>query len=327
MFYFLRSPYMETLEVLEEAVTLAGDNTIYTTFVPYATVVVYLFVEEEMTKEDARAVHARLNEIADHNIQNNEQLGVYYQQAKDAMNAKFAEIEDFIFDCEYFKNKLVPEYKADPENVDLVRMVYNKLLSKGCDKGEGIMVELQTKYETYAAQENARRVAEFEENNPQVVAKRLYDEGDFPGAIEKYEEAIEKADNDDDKAQYHFAIASIQFRKLSQYASARTSAYKAAELREGWGRPYLLIGDMYGTTSSSCGSNAYERGLAVLAALDKYSYAKSIDPEVEDEANRSIARYSQYIPPQDDVFMRGKKRGDRESVPCWIGETVALRYN
>ncbi|MEZ4948138.1 MAG: hypothetical protein R2784_01895 [Saprospiraceae bacterium] len=48
----------------------------------------------------------------------------------------------------------------------------------------------------------------------------------------------------------------------------------------------MLIGDMYAQSSSSCGSNAFEKGLAVLAALDKYSYAKSIDnnPEVQSDA-------------------------------------------
>jgi len=65
--------------------------------------------------------------------------------------------------------------------------------------------------------------------------------------------------------------------------------------------------------------------LAVLAAIDKYAYARSIDPEVADEASEKIGLYNGSIPTKDDVFMRGKE-GATERVGCWIGETVRVRY-
>ena len=88
----------------------------------------------------------------------------------------------------------------------------------------------------------------------------------------------------------------------------------------------MLIGDMYASTSSSCGKDGYTRGLAVLAAIDKYAYARSIDEEVKTEAGEKIGLYNRSIPSQDDVFMRGKE-GATERVGCWIGETVKVRYN
>ena len=69
------------------------------------------------------------------------------------------------------------------------------------------------------------------------------------------------------------------------------------------------------------------RRLAVLAAIDKWSYARSIDGEVADEANKKIATYSDHIPPQDDAFMMGKTEGQSAQVGCWISETVKLRFN
>ena len=120
-------------------------------------------------------------------------------------------------------------------------------------------------------------------------------------------------------------MASIQFRKLSQYSDARRSALKAAELREGWGRPYLLIGDMYAKSSRKCGDDWNQR-LAVLAAIEKYRYAKNVDSSVTDEANNKIGIYSKSKPTQDMGFMRGKKEGDALTVSCWIGETVRLDY-
>jgi hypothetical protein len=82
---------------------------------------------------------------------------------------------------------------------------------------------------------------------------------------------------------------------------------------------------MYASTSNSCGSDAFDASLAVLAAIDKYAYAKSIDGDVAGEANSKINRYSQYYPAKEEAFMRKLNEGSSMTVPCWIGETVRLR--
>jgi hypothetical protein len=120
-------------------------------------------------------------------------------------------------------------------------------------------------------------------------------------------------------------MASIEFRQLNRYSAAREDARIAAKYKPGWGQPYMLIGDMYASTSNSCGNDAFEASLAVLAAIDKYAYAKSIDGEVAGEANNKINRYSAYLPAKDDAFMRKISEGDSATVPCWIGETVRIR--
>ena len=153
----------------------------------------------------------------------------------------------------------------------------------------------------------------------------MYEDGKYSEAIDKYREAIAQEPDQAKQAEYYFGIASIQFRQLKAYSAARDNARKAASLRQGWGRPYMLIGDMYASTSRTCGSDAYTRGLAVLAAIDKYAYARSIDSEVAGEAGKKISLYSASIPPKDDVFMRGMNN-QRVTVPCWIGEAVTLKY-
>ena len=121
-------------------------------------------------------------------------------------------------------------------------------------------------------------------------------------------------------------MASILGRKLDRYSAARDYALKAARLRDGWGQPYMLIGDLYAESSSSCGKEAWDHHIAVLAAIEKYAYARSIDPNVADEANEKIARYSRFKPLSEEGFMRGIKAGDTVKVSCWIGETVRVSY-
>lgn len=326
MFYTYRSPYADILNELKSSVEKSGMETEYIVFAPYAEVVVHQFTNDLMSKEDARAVHAKLNEIADYNKENNARFAQYYEQAQASMNGSFAYIERQIFDCDYFIDKLKPEYEANPEDMENVKVIIATLKAQGCEPGTPFFDMVNEKWTKYAAQENARIQAEFEANNPNIMAKKLYDEGDYAGAVAKYQEAIDNETDPEKKASYLFSLASIQFRKLNQYSTARATARQAIEYKPNWGRPVMLIGDMYGSTARSCGDSWNQR-LAILAAMDKYSYAKSIDPEVADEASERLRKYRGSMPSQDEGFMRGIKSGQTVKVGCWIGESVRVRYN
>ena len=325
LYYFVNAPYAKTYEAAKNAVDISGNDSEYIVFQPYAAVVVDWYQNGKLTAAEARDAYTKLNEIADFNIAKEDNLTAYFQQAKDAMNAVFAPIVRDIFDCNYFVDKLRPEYDADPDNPDVIKKVLAILKGQGCEPGVALYDELDNKWKQYAAAENARIQAEFEANNPGVAAKSLYDSGDYSGAANKYKEAIEKESDPERKASYLFSLASIQFRKLDQYSAARNSAREAANLKPGWGRPYMLIGDMYGSSARSCG-DAWEQRLAILAAIDKYSYAKSIDAEVAEEAQERLNKYYSSMPSKDEGFMRGVKEGQSVTVGCWIGESVKVRF-
>ena len=87
----------------------------------------------------------------------------------------------------------------------------------------------------------------------------------------------------------------------------------------------MLIGDMYGSSARSCGDSWNQR-LAILAAMEKYRYAKSIDSEVADDANSRLSKYAASMPSIEDGFQRGIKEGQTVTVGCWIGESVKVRY-
>ncbi len=330
MFYSPFYGYRQTTaDAFAEAVEKAGDKTEYLVFEPYGQLVVYLYQNKKMEQLKAREIFLRLNEIADKSIEAGGQYKAYYESSKARMNSHFKPIEDEIFDCEYFKGKLLPEVEKNPEDLEVLKYAYNKLRIQGCDTSATFMMDLKGKYEAKASEVNAALEAEFLANNPGVAAKRAYDEGKFEEAISLYEEAISKAEEEGDKdkqAEYYFGIASIQYRKLENKRGAREFAKKAASLRDGWGRPYMLIGDMYAASSRTCGNDGYSRGLAVIAAIDKYSYAKSIDSDVAEEANRKIGLYRGSMPTKEDVFQRSLKVGTPVRVACWIGETVKVRH-
>lgn len=325
MYYTLNSPYSKNLQALTDAIDFSGDDVEYVVFAPLANIAVYQYQKGKMEKEDARTLYENMNDLLDMKIDQNGDYVQYFEDSKKIVKSTFTKIEREIFDCEYFVNKLKPDYEADPDNPQVIKSTLAMLKAQGCLAGNAFFDEISEKWKIYAKEENAKIQAEFEAKNPSITAKKLYDQGKFSEAVAKYQEAIDKETEDRKKSGYYFSIASIQFRKLSKYTDARKSALKAAELRDGWGRPYMLIGDMYAKGSRGCGDDWNQR-LAVLAAIEKYRYAKSVDASVSDEANKKIGIYQKSKPAQDMGFMRGKKKGDRVKVSCWIGETVTLDY-
>ena len=325
MFYTLNSPYSANLDALNKAVEYSGNDVEYTVFEPIASIVVYQFQKGKIEKEKAVEYFTQMEEIANYNLENNERLGKSYDQAWKSAQTKFSPIETEIFDCDYFKPKYKELYESDPDNMDQLKNLVGLLKKRGCDPADPFLVELDGKWKQYASATNAARQAEFEANNPAMLAKKSYDAGDYAGAIAKYDQAINGEADPSKKAGYMFSKASIQGRKLKKYSDARKTALAAAKLRPNYGRPYMLIGDLYATSARNCG-DAWNQRLAIIAAIDKYNYAKSIDASVADEASKKAGKYRSSLPDANEGFMRGVKKGDTQKVGCWIGENVKVRY-
>ena len=327
MYYELLTPYSETMEALQYAFEIGGLNTPYTIIVPYANIAVYQFQKELIDKETARLAHDELMKLADHNIANGHQYAEYYEAGRANAVAEFKKIQYQIFDCEYFKGEWMADYEDNKDDPLYARDLYNRLKGRDCADTDPFLVELKTKYEEYAAAANAAKQAEFEANNPRFLARKAYEAGDFEGAISKYRDAINLADDNVEKAKHHFSIASILFRKQNKYSAARSEALKAAELDPTSGRPYSLIGDIYAKSARGCG-DSWNQSLAIIAAYDKWAYAKgkTLSETSMSSVQSKLSKYSQYFPDQSEGFMRGSKKGAKEKVGCWIGETVSVRF-
>jgi len=325
MYYTLNSPYSKNMEVLDMAIEKAGNDVEYTVFDPLATMVVYQYGKGKLDKTQAVDYFTKLDGIAKYNLENNSKYGQYYDQAWKAAQSKFGPIETEIFDCDYFKPKYKAMYDAAPDDMDQLKNLVGLLKKRGCSETDPLLMDLDKKWKAYATSTNAARKAEFEANNPAILAKKAYDAGDYPGAISKYEQAISSETDPSKKAGYMFSKASIQGRKLKKYSAARATALEAAKLRPGYGRPYMLIGDLYATSARNCGDSWNQR-LAIIAAMAKYAKAKSVDPSMADEASTKISKYRSSLPDKNEGFMRGVKAGDREKVGCWIGESVTVKF-
>jgi len=219
----------------------------------------------------------------------------------------------------------MPSFEENKENLEVMRYIVKKLKEQGCPENDEDIAMVQAQYDAVYATKSKEQEEQRRKQNPLYDASLMVDEGNFTGAIKRYQDAIEGAEDDEKKAQAYYQIASLQLGKLKQYGAARQNANKAASLNSGWGKPIMMIGDIYARLGSSCG-DSYQQRLAVLAAIDKYNYAKRIDGSVAGDVNRRIANYRGSMPIKSEAFQRGDEAGKRIKVGCGIGETVTLRF-
>ncbi len=327
MFYAPVHGYrMSTYDTFKKALAAGKKNTEYLVFDPLSKVAVYFYQKEKITKEEARDLYLELEAIADHNIANNKTYGKYYEQGKSIMKSEFRKIEDEIFDCDYFKDKLLPEFAEKKDDLETVKYIFNKLRQQGCDEADPALQELKTTYETLAAEINAGLEAERRKNSPCYDATQLQKEGKYEEALARYQECVASGEQEGEAlAQIYYSMAFIQTWQVRQYGNARQNIKKAASAKPGWGKPYILLGDIYAKMSTGCKED-WDKRLAILAALAKYNYAKSIDGEVSADANKRIGQYSSALPDREEGFMRKVSPGDKVQCGCGIGETVTIRF-
>ncbi len=334
MYYTLNSDSDEVLAILKEAEELSGKELGYIVFYPYADLVVNAYLEDKATADECRRVHALLNEIAKNKMATDKEYGPYYEEELTNANGRFEEVADNIFGCDYHVAKLRPEYDANPNDKATYTRVYNQLKDYGCTASEPLMNEIYAKMKkdnaALVAAKNAEIAAqkqEFLEGNPAYVAIKAYKAKNYDEAITKFNEAINAEADPSKKGEYHFYLASIYGRQKKQYSKAKSHALKAANLNPGSGKPYLLLGDLYAQSARSCGKDAFGQRMVILAAIDKWARAKSVDsdPQVQADASKKMGQYSKHYPAKEDVFMAGKKPGQNYRIGCWIGETTTIR--
>lgn len=232
--------------------------------------------------------------------------------AKDQVDQIFA--QSGAADVETLNNVFGPQLEANKDNVDWLKKV-NKFLSKskGGDESELFFATSEYLHKIEPAASSARG-----------LARMNLKKGETNAAIDYYKQAIELEEENAEKAKYYYELSMAHF-SLHAFAAAKSAAYNAANLREGWGDPYILLGKIYAAGASSVGNEDWEKKAGYWAAVDKFAKAKAIDENCTSEANQLIGQYSQYFPGKEDLFMHGQKVGDSYTVGGFIGETTKIR--
>lgn len=212
------------------------------------------------------------------------------------------------------------------EHIDDVDWLHRaaKMLQKEHEREDG---EMSSCIDNPVFLHIAERLYELEPSAAaaRAVAKLEVHEGDWALAKKYYLEAIEQEEDIIKSGDDYMALAYIN-NKMGNHSEAKSDCLKAGQLHKFWGKPYLYLATLYADAAGSCGSNAVEKNAVYWAAINKLSYARSIDPTIADKAATLIAAYSAAVPDKGVAFQLGFKEGDKINIGCWINETVSVKF-
>ena len=272
-----------------------------------------LFTSNAIEGGHVVADYGMVSEIVDYVIKNG-------KKEKDRKNMEKAKPSiDQIFEtsgaasCEDLIPFYAKKFEETPEDAEFLKKSTNLLRSTKCTESK-LFFEMAAKLNSL---EPTAKLA-YE------LAKLTNKNDKLEDAARYYKQAIELEVEDAQKAKYYLELSDVT-RRQENYPQARTYALKSIELDETSGYPYLLIGNIYAAASKSCGEEEFEQKAVYWAAVDKFAKAKSVDPELTDDANRFIEAYKPHFPDNETIFFYGYKEGGTYTVGCWINEKTTVR--
>ena len=323
-----------TFDTFKEGVSLANKKTKHFILNPFARTTIEAYKADRISKIEAQEVYAQLLEIANYHAENGKtEKDIFkYNEAKENVERTFRQkLNDPIFDCEYYSKTYIPQYEANPDDVDNYREVYKELIKGGCEKTMPLLVEIHKKDSLRLKKEKAQAFADYKENAPKSKkAFWAYQKGEFEKSAQLFVEgAAEEVDLSlEEKADMCFKAAQIAFSNLKDFPKSRSYAEKALEYRPNWGKPYLLIGDLYASSGPLCGTGTgFKSQVVTWVAIDMWTKAKQVDsdPAVVKKANKQIQKYTQFMPTKGVLHSRNLKVGSSYTVPCWIQKRTTIR--
>ncbi len=217
-----------------------------------------------------------------------------------------------VLTCDAINKIFGPKYDANKDDEKFLNLILGFMNEADCQDQD---LYIKASEQLYTMEPSAAAAYN--------LARLFFKKEDFQKSSKYYLEAIDKATNPKDKANYYYELGAITLNMNKPQEAARYAS-QAIELRPDWGDPYILLGKSYVSGNNSLGDD-FERRTAYWVAVDMFKKAKSVDPNVTAQANQLISDYSQYFPTKEELFFRSIAEGDAYTVGGWINKSTTAR--
>ncbi len=269
-----------------------------------------LFKTGEFKADKVMAVYDKTSAIIEENLVKTPDDD-NYQKAKAGINRAF--VESGAVTCEVLVPLYEIEFAKKSDDLATLKKINYMLNREDCSDSKLYADVAEKLYSMEPTSQSAFSMA-------RLFLKR----NNTAKAIEYYEEAISTEKDKYEKANYCYELAIVMYGQ-KDFPRVRTLARQAISLNPEWGKPYLVIGDIYAASAQSIGDSELQHRMVYLIAVDQYIKAKTVDPDVTAEANKKITQYSQYFPRKEDAFFEGIKEGSTIKIGGWINENTTVR--
>ena len=322
-YYFFREYISdeELFSLFESALMSKGDKADYFILNPMTALLIEQVVNYDMPYEQASPLAKQMLSATAYGFSNCKKNCEAWQIVNDYAPVRLESFEGLkgFYDCEYYRGKYYPLFLDNPTDCEIINQAYSRLKWGDCADNDSILAEIALAKET-----NCYTPPPKESTLKQAYT--AYTEGQYGEAIELFQKFVDSTDDLEKKAKYNLLIAKIYYGDLKNFSKSRKKALEAASQKANWGEPYMLIGKLYASSGPLCGpGTGWDSQIVTWPAIDKFEYAKKIDPTVAAEANKWINRYRQYMPNKEDLFFRSLTAGSSYKVRCWINETTTIR--
>lgn len=315
--YYPRMDNSMAYDMLREVIEMAGDKNQYYIVGDYMKVSLAKFKADETHREqfiqDYLTSAELIASIAD-KVQNmstpNPKLIEAVAKIKDNVDGYF--INSGAAECDQLEAIYAPKVEENKENLEYLRKVVSVMAMLNCTESETY----------YNASEYAHHIAPTAATAA-GCAYRYLKRGDMAKSIEYFDQAIELDTVATSKADYYYKAAVI-LNSDRQLAKAKTYVTKAISLNGNKGSYHILLANIYAAAPKWNDEPLLDK-CKYFVVLDRLYQAKRVDESVAEEANKMIAAYSTHTPAIQDLFMIGKKEGDKVHVGGLINETTTIR--
>ncbi|MFA5815790.1 MAG: tetratricopeptide repeat protein [Bacteroidales bacterium] len=308
---YRKEDYPKGYKILEESIQLMGSQSSAAVVLTYMQASQQLFKDGAIDAEKVLSDYETVMDIVEDNLKlNPDDEG--FKLTKDQVEIYFT--NSGAATCEALIKLFTAKFAALKDDVDWLKKVTMQLKKAGC-------TDSRIFSESAEALFNLEPTAEAAHN----IAIMFWRREETDRAAEYLQKGIDIGQHSDELADMFYELATLNYSKYKNYQKARSLALKAMEARPNWGKPYLLIGQAYIAARQEVFSDPWDQATVFWVAVDKFIKAKSVDPEVADEANGLINTYSDYFPNNEMVFFRTMRDGDSYTVGGWINETTKVR--
>ena len=319
MLRYGKPSYEEAYNTLKKSIEIEGNNSEAFVIDFYFRAAVKLNEKTEQSPEFWVDMFNQVSTIIDYNMSNykdERELEAYTTARENVLTM----VEPFIT-CDVLIKFYEGKFDANKENQKWLESAAKIMENKDCMESSIFFKVANQLHSMNPTSTSARNMG--------IMSMKKSAYGDavkfFTQAINLADKMTDDANLDDKLADLEIWLARAYFGDKN-YPAARSHAQKAAGYKANWGDPYMLIGDLYISSVSTCteGTDGALKS-PYWVAVDMYSKAKTVDPSVAGDASQKIAKYSQYFPSTQDAFFHGITDGADYTVGCWINLATKAR--
>ena len=318
----------EIADILGKSLELEGDNTDPQAMLVYMQVTKNLYASSKRTADDVVNLYARLSGIFAKQIAalpSADQISAMSpQKQEEAMEEaqklnQMSESLDILFttagvaNCDNLITIYQAKFEKEPNNLELARSIHSQLSALRCTDAD---LYLSVSKLLFQAQPTSAIGVD--------IARILQAKNNNAGAADYFRRAVAAETDSLRKANILLEFAQFVGTRQGELPKARTLAYEALSLNPNLGYAYLLIGSLYAQTKA-CGASKMDNVSVYWAAVDKFSRAMAVQPDISSECQKQINYYSQFFPTTEEIFFQDLEVGKPYTVPCWINEKTTIR--